>query len=149
MWLNFFIVNDMYIYWPVVLVGLTLILLFLPARVLYHRSRQWWAYSNWRLALAGLYPVEFRDFFLGDMYCSQTYAMGVSCPPLVYIDEENANFDRTSNCSSACMQNTGGTHPNATRRIQDYWASFSVCQQCGVHSSVCADTETRATSFHT
>ncbi|EZF33446.1 hypothetical protein H101_02979 [Trichophyton interdigitale H6] len=30
----------------------------------------------WRLLLAGLYPVEFRDFFLGDMYCSQTYAMG-------------------------------------------------------------------------
>lgn len=33
---------------------------------------------QWRLLLAGLYPVEFRDFFLGDMYCSQTYAMGVS-----------------------------------------------------------------------
>lgn len=46
MWLNFFIVNDMYIYWPVVLVGLTVVLLFLPFRVLYHRSRQWWAYSN-------------------------------------------------------------------------------------------------------
>ncbi|KAI9930049.1 Xenotropic and polytropic retrovirus receptor 1 [Aspergillus wentii] len=77
MWLNFYLsVNDMYIYWPVILIGLTVIVLFLPARVLYHRSRQWWAYSNWRLVLAGLYPVEFRDFFLGDMYCSQTYAMG-------------------------------------------------------------------------
>ncbi|KAF9891239.1 hypothetical protein FE257_004803 [Aspergillus nanangensis] len=31
---------------------------------------------QWRLLLAGLYPVEFRDFFLGDMYCSQTYTMG-------------------------------------------------------------------------
>ena len=30
------------------------------------------------MILAGLYPVEFRDFFLGDMYCSQTYSMGVS-----------------------------------------------------------------------
>ncbi|RDW72513.1 SPX and EXS domain-containing protein [Aspergillus mulundensis] len=76
MWLNFLTVNDMYIYWPVVLVGLTMVVLFLPLRVLYHRSRKWWAYSNWRLLLAGLYPVEFRDFFLGDMYCSQTYAMG-------------------------------------------------------------------------
>lgn len=63
--------------------------------MLYHRSREWWAYSNvsllkitdlnhnliceqFRLLLAGLYPVEFRDFFLGDMYCSQTYFMGVS-----------------------------------------------------------------------
>ncbi|PLB45945.1 EXS-domain-containing protein [Aspergillus steynii IBT 23096] len=76
MWLNFLSVNAMYVYWPVVLVAITVIVLFLPARVLYHRSRKWWAYSNWRLALAGFYPVEFRDFFLGDMYCSQTYAMG-------------------------------------------------------------------------
>ncbi|KAJ5947646.1 SPX N-terminal, partial [Penicillium verhagenii] len=76
MWLNFSWVNAMYIYWPVVLIGLTLIIVFLPARVLYHRSRKWWAFSNWRLLLAGVYPVEFRDFFLGDMYCSQSYAMG-------------------------------------------------------------------------
>ncbi|KAJ5573713.1 uncharacterized protein N7459_008140 [Penicillium hispanicum] len=76
MWLNFSWINAMYIYWPVVLIGVTLIILFLPARVLYHRSRKWWAFSNWRLLLAGIYPVEFRDFFLGDMYCSQTYAMG-------------------------------------------------------------------------
>lgn len=34
--------------------------------------------SQWRLFWAGLYPVEFRDFFLGDMYCSLTYAMCVS-----------------------------------------------------------------------
>ncbi|KAL8961542.1 MAG: hypothetical protein Q9193_001915 [Seirophora villosa] len=34
--------------------------------------------AMFRLLLAGIYPVEFRDFFLGDMYCSQTYAMGVS-----------------------------------------------------------------------
>jgi hypothetical protein len=30
--------------------------------------------TQWRLLLAGFYPVEFRDFFLGDMYCSLTYA---------------------------------------------------------------------------
>ncbi|CDM29576.1 hypothetical protein DTO013E5_9773 [Penicillium roqueforti] len=76
MWLNFSWYNHMYVYWPVVLIGLTVIIIFLPARVLYHRSRKWFAFSNWRLLLAGIYPVEFRDFFLGDMYCSQTYAMG-------------------------------------------------------------------------
>ncbi|KAE8151109.1 EXS family-domain-containing protein [Aspergillus avenaceus] len=80
MWLNFLSINAMYIYWPVVLIGVTVIILFLPVRLLYHRSRKWWAYSNWRLLLAGFYPVEFRDFFLGDMYCSQTYAMGVKKP---------------------------------------------------------------------
>lgn len=28
------------------------------------------------LKLLGIYPVEFRDFFLGDMFCSETYAIG-------------------------------------------------------------------------
>ncbi|KAF2492259.1 EXS-domain-containing protein [Lophium mytilinum] len=36
----------------------------------------WRQLAEWRLALAGLYPVEFRDFFLGDMFCSLTYSMG-------------------------------------------------------------------------
>ncbi|KAJ6155511.1 hypothetical protein N7470_006077 [Penicillium chermesinum] len=76
MWLNFSWFNAMYIYWPVVLMGATLIILCFPYPVLYHRTRKWFGVSNWRLLLAGLYPVEFRDFFLGDMYCSQTYAMG-------------------------------------------------------------------------
>lgn len=78
LWLNFQQSNAdvMFLYWPVILIGLTVVILFIPAPILYHRSREWWAYSNFRLLLAGLYPVEFRDFFLGDMYCSQTYAMG-------------------------------------------------------------------------
>ena len=96
MWLNFQQkgTDPMFLYWPVLLIGLTICILFFPAPILYHRSREWWAYSNvsspgpystrpanspkFRLLLAGLYPVEFRDFFLGDMYCSLTYSMGVS-----------------------------------------------------------------------
>lgn len=39
--------------------------------------------QKWRLFFAGLYPVEFRDFFLGDIYCSLTYAMSVSVPVTV------------------------------------------------------------------
>ncbi|KAI9822512.1 MAG: hypothetical protein M1827_000231 [Pycnora praestabilis] len=78
LWLNYqhFGSEKMFLYYPVILIGLTVLILFFPAPILYHRSRQWWLYSNWRLLLAGLYPVEFRDFFLGDMYCSQTYSMG-------------------------------------------------------------------------
>lgn len=44
-------------------------------------ARLWLIVSQFRLLLAGIYPVEFRDFFLGDMYCSQTYAMGVNDVP--------------------------------------------------------------------
>ncbi|KAI6829581.1 hypothetical protein KC340_g7248 [Hortaea werneckii] len=79
LWLNFTIMaggDMMYVYWPVVLVGLSLILLFIPPPWFYFKARAWFLASNFRLLLAGLYPVEFRDFFLGDMFCSQTYAMG-------------------------------------------------------------------------
>ena len=77
-WLNFQQdgASAMFRYWPVVLVGVTLLILSLPLPIVYHRARKWWAYSCWRLFFAGIYPVEFRDFFLGDMFCSQTYAMG-------------------------------------------------------------------------
>lgn len=47
--------------------------------------------SQWRLLLAGIYPVEFRDFFLGDMYCSQTYSMGVSYLTML---QSNINIDQ-------------------------------------------------------
>lgn len=58
------------------LIALTVIFTFLPAPVLYHRSRQWFADKLFRLSLSGLYPIFFADFFLGDMFCSLTYAMG-------------------------------------------------------------------------
>lgn len=65
-----------YIYWPVVLVGLSVVLFFSPPPLFYPRSRWWFIQSNFRLLFAGASSVEFRDFFLGDMFCSQTYALG-------------------------------------------------------------------------
>lgn len=43
MWLNFsgFGGPEVYVYWPVILIGLSLIILGLPAPTLYHRSRMW------------------------------------------------------------------------------------------------------------
>lgn len=78
MWLNFkhFGGDTMYIYWPVILIGLSAILLLAPPPFFYASSRKWLLYTNWRLLLSGLYPVEFRDFFFGDMFCSLTYSLG-------------------------------------------------------------------------
>ncbi|KAI0881088.1 EXS-domain-containing protein [Annulohypoxylon maeteangense] len=75
-WINFtrYGSSELYLYYPVILIVITLVILLLPAPILWHRSRQWLMYSHYRLFFAGLYPVEFRDFFLGDMYCSLTYA---------------------------------------------------------------------------
>ncbi|EKD19509.1 EXS family protein [Drepanopeziza brunnea f. sp. 'multigermtubi' MB_m1] len=76
-WLNFtrYGAPAMFIYYPVVLIFVTAVVILFPGPYIFHRSRKWFVYSHWRLLLAGLYPVEFRDFFLGDMYCSLTYFM--------------------------------------------------------------------------
>ncbi|KAF2448767.1 EXS-domain-containing protein [Karstenula rhodostoma CBS 690.94] len=78
MWLNFsqYGADAMYIYYPVILLGLATIFLFNPLPILYHRSRIWLIFSMWRLICAGYYPVEWRDFYMGDMFCSLTYSMG-------------------------------------------------------------------------
>ncbi|PNS16554.1 hypothetical protein CAC42_288 [Sphaceloma murrayae] len=77
-WLNFRQIGgpQMYLFWPVVLAGVTVLILLNPLPVFYPKSRQWFLYTNWRLVFSGIYPVEFRDFFLGDLFCSLTYAMG-------------------------------------------------------------------------
>ncbi|KAK3299359.1 SPX domain-containing protein, partial [Chaetomium fimeti] len=70
-WLNFSKLGDwegLYLYYPVVLICITLVIIFFPAPVLHHKARRWFLYSHYRLLLSGLYPVEFRDFFLGDMW---------------------------------------------------------------------------------
>ncbi len=65
-----------YTYWPLFLIIITVVILFFPFPFAYPHARKWWAESNLRLICAPFFPVEFRDFYLGDMYCSQTYAMG-------------------------------------------------------------------------
>lgn len=77
LWLNFRQEHGdrFYLHWPIVLAAITLTIMALPFRILYYDARRWFGYSNWRLFFAGLYPVEFRDFYLGDMFCSLTYSM--------------------------------------------------------------------------
>lgn len=48
-WFNFSQVgrnSDMYIYFPIILVGVTLVVILFPAPIMFHRSREWFAYSN-------------------------------------------------------------------------------------------------------
>ena len=47
-WLNFtrYGSPDMYLYYPVVLIGITFVILFLPAPILWHKSRKWFLYSH-------------------------------------------------------------------------------------------------------
>ncbi|KAH6626253.1 SPX domain-containing protein, partial [Chaetomium sp. MPI-SDFR-AT-0129] len=66
-WLNFARMGnweELYLYYPVILIGISLVIIFLPVPILHHKARTWFLYSHYRLLLSGLYPVEFRDFFL-------------------------------------------------------------------------------------
>jgi len=52
-WLNFSLLGSpsMFLYFPCILVGVTFILLFLPAPTLWHRSRRWFLYSHVSVSL--------------------------------------------------------------------------------------------------
>ncbi|KAL8828149.1 MAG: hypothetical protein Q9191_002755 [Dirinaria sp. TL-2023a] len=141
LWLNFQQsgADQMFLYWPVVLIGLTIMILFFPGPVLYHRSRYWWAYSNFRLLLAGIYPVEFRDFFLGDMYCSLTYAMGnIELFFCLYA----RNWNQPTQCNSTHSRLLGffSTLPGIWRALQclrryyDTRNAFPHLVNCGKYS---------------
>jgi hypothetical protein len=47
-WVNFtrYGAAEMYIYFPVILILVTIVIIFFPAPILYHRSRKWFVYSN-------------------------------------------------------------------------------------------------------
>lgn len=47
-WLNFSVAANprLFLYYPVILIGLTIVLLFFPAPTLWHRSRKWFLYSH-------------------------------------------------------------------------------------------------------
>lgn len=98
-WLNFQFgeAHSMYRYWPIILIGITLTIMALPFKVLFYHARLWWGFSNFRLLFAGFYPVEFRDFFLGDMYTSETYAMSQI---EVFFCIYRWNWDNPSRCNS-------------------------------------------------
>ncbi|KAK9468303.1 EXS family-domain-containing protein [Lipomyces arxii] len=72
---NFFPTTMPAHWWPLLFVSVSVALVFMPLPVFNWRAREWLVIALWRLCLGGLYPVEFRDFFLGDIFCSLTYSV--------------------------------------------------------------------------
>jgi hypothetical protein len=146
MWLNFSWYNHMYIYWPVVLIGLTVIIIFLPARVLYHRSRKWFAFSN----------VSYD--FLSSRYIIPDLISGAYCSlestPLSFVTSFLAICTVlrptpwvTLSFFSVYTPHTGATLPNATPPTPACWDSSSASPPFGELSNVSADTWIRRTPF--
>lgn len=71
-WPNVFPGRD----WPIIYLGVVLVVFLWPGTQFHAASRRWLQIALWRIFCSGLYPVEFRDFFLGDIFCSLTYSMG-------------------------------------------------------------------------
>ncbi|CAE7131077.1 unnamed protein product [Rhizoctonia solani] len=62
--------------WPVMWLGLTAAVLFNPLRI-FHRSARWWLLRTvGKLFVSGRTRVEFKDFWMGDQFCSLVYTMG-------------------------------------------------------------------------
>ncbi|TWU72247.1 hypothetical protein ED733_000821 [Metarhizium rileyi] len=100
MWMNFsrYGPDWLYVYYPVFLISIAAAVIFFPGPILSHKSRSWFIYAHWRLLLAGFYPVEFRDFFLGDMYCSLAYSMAnIEIFFCLYANK----WDNPSQCNSS------------------------------------------------
>jgi xenotropic and polytropic retrovirus receptor 1 len=77
LWLNFRKVGPevMSVHWPILLGGCSLLIFCVPLPIFHQQTRKCWAVSHLRLLLIGLRPIDFRDSYLADMYCSAVYSI--------------------------------------------------------------------------
>lgn len=61
--------------YPPIFLGVGVLTFLLPLPIIQASARKWLALASWRVFFSGLYPVEFRDFFLGDIFCSLAYSI--------------------------------------------------------------------------
>jgi len=125
-WLNFsaqFGGDTIFLYYPVILIGVTLLIIFLPLPIFHHKSRLWFAYSNYRLLMAPFYEVEFRDVFLGDIYTSLRYAFAVSFFFSRVMTSQMLTSHRTRSSSFASTSTAGTIRRCAVRVGLDSWLS--------------------------
>lgn len=74
-WINFDVSAGKFGYYiPCLFLGL-LVLAFVTPYPAFWSTRKWAMMALCRLVLSGLYPVEFRDFFMGDIFCSLNYSV--------------------------------------------------------------------------
>lgn len=113
-------------YFPPIYLGICVIIFLFPARIFFWRARKWLGIVLWRLLVSGLVPVEFRDFFTGDIMCSLNYSISNSsfffC---LYATYWKGAYAHTSRCSSSHSRLLGflNTLPGIWRFLQ-CWRRF-------------------------
>ncbi|CUS07255.1 unnamed protein product [Tuber aestivum] len=86
------------IHFPIIYISLAAAVLFNPIKRFYFRSRKFFLLTIARVLVSGLKRVEFKDFWVADMLCSQTYALGnISLFFCLYIN----SWENPDNCSSS------------------------------------------------
>lgn len=60
---------------PWLFLAVSMAILLCPFDMFFLNARLWLLSTFTRLLLSGFYPVEFKDFFLGDIFCSLTYSI--------------------------------------------------------------------------
>ncbi|KAF3941115.1 hypothetical protein ABW19_dt0208349 [Dactylella cylindrospora] len=105
------------IWFPLVYVGFLIMVLFNPFKIGYYHSRKWLLYTLYRLMWAGYYPVEFRDFWSGDIFCSMTYTLG-NIP--LFFCLWSRKWDSPNQCNSSNSRLLGffTTVPSIWRLLQ-------------------------------
>ena len=106
--------------WSFLSIVSNIILFTLPSKLLPYwdklsQTRDWLVVSLIRLMLSGLYPVEFTDFFLGDIVCSLTYSISdIAMFTCIYAT------DGKGMCSSSHLKSMGvmSCLPNVWRLLQ-------------------------------
>ncbi|EAQ90543.1 hypothetical protein CHGG_02478 [Chaetomium globosum CBS 148.51] len=94
-WLNFSRLGDwegLYLYYPVVLIGISLVIIFFPAPILHHKARRWFLYSHYRLLLSGFTTNKalaiwdlFMDFSLLQANARRRYLRDITAIRPVWI----------------------------------------------------------------
>lgn len=130
--LGWFSLNDFYPetfpgkYFPPIYLGICVVLFLLPLRIFYWRARRWLIVVIWRLLVSGLVPVEFRDFFMGDIMCSLNYSISnASFFFCLYATYWKGAYTNMSHCSSTRSRLLGflNTLPGIWRFLQ-CWRRF-------------------------
>ncbi|KAK1574597.1 SPX domain-containing protein [Colletotrichum navitas] len=148
-WLNFseYGTNEVYQYYPVVLIALSAVIIFMPAPILMARSRKWFAYAH----VSSIRKLSARRG------TALTACSGVSCLP-VSIQSNFEIFSSaictalchtpclTLSCSSVSTPMPGTTRRSAIRATRGCSASWARCPPSGASCNACAVTGTRGTS---
>lgn len=158
--------EELYLYYPVLLIGVTAVIILLPFPIIAHRARKWFAYSHvgypgpaTRRTRLIVYIRAVASFTSGHLSCRISRLLSRRhilfpylcncCKSFTLPSQFHTNNDRISSSSSVYTPASGRTPRCATRVIQGSWAFWQHFRPYGGFYSASAATKTLATFSRT